>query len=211
MMPPKDRRLREREETRSKIIDAAREMFASDGVEAVTMRAIADRIEYTPTAIYHHFRDKQALLQELCAQDYGSLARTFVRVGRIEDPVERLRRIGLGYLDFALEHPSHYRFMFMTRKPDGFSGAGDLQRGNPEEDAYAFLRDTVAEGILTGRFRPEFSDAEELAQIMWSGVHGVISLHLAKDNDVWVDWRDTRATARTMIEVLIRGTLKAGK
>ena len=128
-MPPKDRRLREREETRAKIIDAAREMFASDGVEAVTMRAIANRIEYTPTAIYHHFRDKQALLQELCARDYGSLAKTFVRIGRIEDPIERLRRIGLGYLDFALEHPSHYRFMFMTRKPDGFSDAIGLQRG----------------------------------------------------------------------------------
>jgi len=210
-MPPKDRRLREREETRAKIIDAAREMFATDGVDAVTMRAIANRIEYTPTAIYHHFRDKQALLQELCARDYGSLAKTFVRVGRIADPVERLRRIGLGYLDFALEHPSHYRFMFMTRKPDGFSSGVELQRGNPEEDAYAFLRDTMAEGILAGRFRPEFSDAEELAQIMWSGVHGVISLHLAKDNDVWVDWRDTRATVRKMIEVLIRGTVKGGK
>lgn len=209
-MPPKDRRLREREDTRNKIIDAARDMFAVDGVDAVTMRAIADRIEYTPTAIYHHFRDKQALLEELCARDYGALAQNFVRIGRIEDPVERLRRIGSSYVEFALEHPAHYRFMFMTRKPDGFSGSGELQRGNPEEDAYAFLRDTVAEGILAGRYRPEFDDAEELAQIMWSGVHGVVSLHLAKDNDVWVDWRDTRATAKKMIEVLIRGVIKGG-
>src|SRR5215216_418152 len=163
-MPPKDRRLREREETRSKIIDAARDMFAADGVEAVTMRAIADRIEYTPTAIYHHFRDKQALLEELCSRDYRALAQAFTRVGRIEDPIERLRRIGLGYVDFALANPSHYRFMFMTRKPDGFSGGKVLERGNPEEDAYGFLRDTMAEGILAGRYRPEFDDAEELAQ-----------------------------------------------
>src|SRR5215218_6219126 len=207
-MPPKDRRLREREETRTKIIDAARDMFATDGVDAVTMRAIADRIEYTPTAIYHHFRDKQALLEELCARDYRALAHAFGKIGRIEDPLERLRRIGLAYVDFALAHPSHYRFMFMTPKPESAFAKTEVGLGRPEEDAYAMLRDTVAEGIAAGRFRPEFTDAEELAQIMWAGVHGIASLHVVKDTKSHIAWRDPRETARALVDVLGRGAAR---
>ena len=65
-MGVRERRDREREEIRTRILDAARELFATEGYEAVTMRRIADRIEYSATAIYFHFRDKEALLQELC-------------------------------------------------------------------------------------------------------------------------------------------------
>src|SRR5919106_923911 len=90
----RQRRTRELAETRQKILDAAREMFVRLGYEATTMRAIADRIEYTPTAIYHHFRNKEALLAELCAADFRALAGAFQKIGRIEDPIERLRRSG---------------------------------------------------------------------------------------------------------------------
>ena len=69
-----ERRARARDTIRTKILDAARDLFARDGVEAVTMRAIARRIEYTPTTIYHHFRDKHTLLVELCRIDMASLA-----------------------------------------------------------------------------------------------------------------------------------------
>ncbi len=60
-----ERRERERQELRTRILDAARELFAEEGYDAVTMRKIADRIEYSPTAIYFHFRDKHALMREL--------------------------------------------------------------------------------------------------------------------------------------------------
>jgi AcrR family transcriptional regulator len=113
-MGSRERREREREDTRERILDAAREMFAERGIDAVTMRAIADRIEYTPTAIYHHFRDKEALISELCDRDYRALAHHFQTVAQIEDPVERFRRLGQAYVEFALAHPNHYRFMFMT-------------------------------------------------------------------------------------------------
>src|SRR5918996_6155556 len=112
-----ERRTRERAETRERILEAAREMFVELGYEATTMRAIADRIEYTPTAIYHHFRNKEALLSELCGQDFRALVSAFQRIGRIEDPVERLRRAGRTYVEFGLEHPMQYQLMFMTRNP----------------------------------------------------------------------------------------------
>ena len=102
--------------------------------------------------------------------------------------------------------PHHYHVMFMTRTP-----AHDhhgIEKNNPEEDAYGFLVQTVADGIAAGRFRPEFTDAHELAQIHWCGLHGVVSLHLAKEGDEWITWRDAATTAGKMIEVLIRGTIR---
>jgi AcrR family transcriptional regulator len=204
-MGAKERRERERAETRAKILDAAREMFATQGIAAVTMRAIAERIEYTPTAIYHHFKDKDSLIIELCHGDFLALGSQLHRAGQIADPVQRLRTIGAAYLEFALTHPHHYRIMFMTEMP--YHEHDAIEKNNPEEDAYGFLVQTVADGIAAGRFRPEFTDAHELAQIHWGGIHGIVSLRLAKGNDGWIDWRDLKETALKMIDVLVRGTL----
>jgi AcrR family transcriptional regulator len=202
----KERKERERAEVREKILDVAREMFSSDGVEAVTMRAIAERIEYSPPVIYSHFADKHALIRELCYRDFRALAQALGRIGRIDDPIERLRKIGQAYVDFALDHPEQFRFMFMTVKSaEDLEAAHAATKGNPEEDAYSFLRNTVAEGIAAGRFRAELTDVEELSQIAWASAHGVVALHLAKGNDPWIDWRDARKMARKLVDATMVG------
>ncbi|HJU65448.1 MAG TPA: TetR/AcrR family transcriptional regulator [Gemmatimonadaceae bacterium] len=206
-MGSRERRTRERAETRQRILEAARKLFVREGVEATTMRAIAEEIEYTPTAIYHHFPSKQALLVELCNIDFRALAAAFLRIGRVDDPIERLRRIGEAYVSFALEHPMQYQLLFMTRHPS-VSRAREQVRGDPSEDAYAFLRDTCAEVIATGRLRDEFSDPEEVAQMAWSSLHGLIALRIVKEDDPWIEWRDVGRTAARMGESLIRGMHK---
>ncbi len=201
-----ERREREKHELRTRILDAARELFAEEGYDAVTMRRIAERIEYSPTAIYFHFRDKHALMQELCDEDFGTLAGEFGKIAAIADPIERLRRIGRAYVAFAMSHRNHYRLMFMTPHSEALRPEDSrLTRGNPEEDAYAFLRATVAEAIESGKLRPEFLDADLVSQMVWAGTHGVVSLHIAKCKDAWVDWRDPVETAHAQIEALIRG------
>ena len=199
-----ERRTRARESIRSQILDAARELFVRDGVEAVTMREIARRIEYTPTTIYHHFRDKHALLLELCTVDMQRLGQAFQSIGRIEDPAERTRRFGLAYVDFAIDNPGIYRFLFMTPKPGVLSEAAD-----PSQNAYLMLLGAVTEGIQAGRYRPEFDDPQQLAQLLWAGVHGIVSLRIAKEDASWIEWRDTRETARAMIDVMVRGTMRS--
>jgi AcrR family transcriptional regulator len=198
-----ERRERARDTIRTKILDAARELFARDGVEAVTMRAIARRIEYTPTTIYHHFRDKHTLLVELCRIDMASLAHSFQRIGRIEDPAERLSRIGQAYVDFAIAHPGHYRFLFMTPKPGVLDDEGSMYE--PEQNAYLMLLATVKDGIDAGRYRPEFDDPHQLAQLAWGALHGIVSLRIAKGDVSWIEWGDTRETARAMIGIMMRG------
>jgi AcrR family transcriptional regulator len=202
---PKERRDREREEIRTRILDAARELFASEGVESVTMRRIADRIEYSPTAIYFHFKDKEALLAELCDCAFRAFAHGFNEIAQIADPVERLRAAGRAYIEFGLTNPSHYRLMFMTPKA---AEASTIAKGNPEEDAYAFLKVIVAELIATGRFRDGLTDPDLTSQVIWSTVHGVVSLEIAKCRDEWVEWRPIEARMQAATDMILYGFLK---
>ncbi len=201
-----DRRERHKVETRQAILDAARELFVSDGVEATTMRAIAGKIGFTPTAIYHHFRDKDALIVELCLADFSSLGQAMYKIGHIEDSVERLRRMGAAYTDFALENPSQYRFMFMTSLKHPLLDANGQVVQAPNEDAYRFLLQTVTEGIEHGVYRPELNDAPALAQMIWGGIHGIISLWFTHRDDPHIVFRDPRETVRTMCDAIIRGS-----
>ena len=207
-MGTKERRDRERSETRQRILDVAREMFAQEGFDAVSMRRIADRIEYSPTAIYLHFKDKEELIQELCENDFYSFSMRFATVNSIEDPQERLRAAGQAYVDFALEHPNQYRLMFMTPHPAFDPQTKDVEHGNPESDAYAFLVHTVTEGLKSKRFRRGMTDVQLIAQTVWAGIHGVIALHIAKSHDPWVNWRAVKRRVEVMNDVLIFGLTK---
>lgn len=204
-MGVKERRERERTELREKILDAARELFVAEGYEAVTMRKIAERIEYSPTAIYLHFKDKETVLRELCDTDFLALARNLVGIARLPDPIERLRATGHAYARFAQEHPNHYRLMFMTPHPHQGHDESAIRKGNPEEDAYAFLRETVAACLAANRLGPNLDDPDLLAQALWSGVHGVVSLQIAKCNDDWIDWRPAETLVTLMIDGLLMG------
>lgn len=174
--PSLPRRERDKAETRRLILDAARTMFAREGYEATTMRGIADRIGYTATAIYHHFTDKHALMLELCATDFRALGSALRSIGRIADPVERIRQMGRAYVRFAEEHPEQFRFMFLTPRPA--PTAEDMELLNAADDGYEFLRQSVGEAMEAGRLRPEFDDADLVAQLLWAGVHGLATIHL---------------------------------
>jgi AcrR family transcriptional regulator len=202
---PKERREREREEIRTRILDAARELFANEGVESVTMRRIADRIEYSPTAIYFHFRDKEALLAELCDHDFREFAHGFAAIAQIPDPVERLRAAGQAYVSFGLNNPSHYRLMFMTPKA---AEASTIAKGNPEEDSYAFLKIIAADLMAKGRIRDELTDVDLVSQVIWSAMHGLVSLEIAKCKDEWVEWRPVAERAKAVSDMIINGLLK---
>ncbi|HEX6101081.1 MAG TPA: TetR/AcrR family transcriptional regulator [Thermoanaerobaculia bacterium] len=206
-MGPRERREREREEIRTRILDAARELFASEGVESVTMRRIADRIEYSPTAIYFHFRDKESLLAELCDYDFRNFAHGFTVIAQIPDPVERLRAAGRAYVEFGLTNPSHYRLMFMTPKPVN-EKTDKSGKGNPEEDAYAFLKGVVHDLKTQGRLREDLTDPDLVAQTIWATIHGVVSLEIAKCNDEWVEFRPVDARTEQVLTMVEKGLLR---
>jgi AcrR family transcriptional regulator len=202
-----ERRERERDQTRAKIMNAARELFAREGYDAVSMRKIAEAIEYSPTAIYVHFKDKEDLFGELCREDFGRLSDAFKELAQVKDPVERIRRLGDNYVRFAIQYPNHYRLMFMTSHVHAAGEEIQCGKGNPDEDGYAFLRAAVTEAIEQDRFRRAFENIELATQTLWAMAHGIASLQITKGNDPWVDWRpiDERATAG--LDAILRGML----
>jgi len=207
-----ERRERERTELREKILDAARELFTTDGYEGVSMRKVAEKIEYSPTAIYVHFADKEDLFRQLCQEDFGKLADVFQRDAQISDPLERLKRIGRAYAEFGRQYPNHYKLMFMTPHPVLELDERECEiKGNPESDAYAFLKQTVQEAIGLGYVRPELNDADLISQILWAAIHGTISLQIAKSNEQWVDWRPPEDRVETILEVTLRGICRKEK
>src|SRR5262249_46076281 len=113
-MSVKERREVERTALRRQIFDAARELFIRHPYEAVSLRTIGDKAGYSAPTILNHFGSKEGLIHAICEEDFLALRAQFERIAKVADPVERLRRIGLVYIEFAMEHPNHYRFMFMT-------------------------------------------------------------------------------------------------
>jgi len=205
-----ERREREKLELREQILDAARTLFANEGYDAVTMRKIADAIEYSPTAIYLHFQDKEELIHEICRADFLALAGEFQKIAQVKEPLERLRQVGRAYIDFGLKHPNHYRLMFMANRPAACPDE-HLHKGNPDQDAYAFLKMIVAACVEEGLFRSEFNDVELVSQLLWSGVHGLVSLQIAMQHETWVEWRPLEELASGVIESQLRGLLRERK
>ena len=127
----------------------------------------------------------------------------------VADPIERLSRMGELYVEFALAHPNHYRLMFMTPPPSDTpldkQAIDPEARGNPELDAYAMLRANVDAAYREGRFSAHLEDPAMIAHVLWQSLHGIVSMHIARGHDEWIEYRDPRATARLCMEALMRG------
>jgi AcrR family transcriptional regulator len=166
-----ERKEREREDVRRKILDAAHDLFEKQGYENVTMRAVADAIEYSPTTIYLHFENKDALVEALCFADFERLFSEMNREPLPEHPLERMRALGHAYAAFGIANPNHYRFMFMT-PGDWKKHARDPE--TPPSRSYEVVREAVTDAMAQGYFKKD--DVDLVSQIVWSAIHGAVSL-----------------------------------
>ena len=207
-----DRRAREREQLRQKILDTARELFIAHGYDGVTLRKIANAIEYSPGTIYGYFRDKDELLRALCVADFEIFEKSLPREFATANPLDAIRAIGAAYVRFALGHPNQYRLMFMTPKPAVMNELdADVlaKRGDPARDGYALLRHVVQTAIDGNLLRDRFHDSEVVAQTLWAGVHGMASLEIAMSTSPWLQWAPREARIDAMLDAVVHG-LAAG-
>lgn len=198
-MGTRERRERERENLRRAILDAARDLFVSEGFEAVSMRRIASAIEYSPTAIYLYFADKDAILVALSEEGFHLLSERLETTETILDPIDRLRAGGRVYFDFAQEHPNYYSIMFELR-------ANALAKHDAEADtaahrAFGHIVRSVVQAIQSGQIAegtvqsitnaaaiPGMEEGQLiccraveaiLAHVYWASLHGAASLLLS--------------------------------
>ncbi|WP_120291411.1 TetR/AcrR family transcriptional regulator [Paraburkholderia sp. BL23I1N1] len=108
-----ERKNRQKQALRERILDAARRIVMREGFAALSMRKIADAIEYSPATLYLHFASRDEIAQALCAEGYAQLLQTFVPLAQIADPTERLKALGRAYVAFGVAHRETYRLIFM--------------------------------------------------------------------------------------------------
>ena len=183
-MGVKERRAREKEQLKQQILSAARELFVNEGYENVSMRKIANKIEYSPTTIYLYFKDKTDLLDSVCKETLLNLLNTLEQLKRDNtDPVETLRKSGRAYVEFGLKYPQDYKLTFVTR-PQFQKGLG-LEEGSVGEKVFNYLREMVSECIQQQIFHQV--DVETTGQVMWAAVHGVTLLLIDFPDFPWTE------------------------
>ena len=183
-MSTADRRTREKAALRQEILAAARELFITEGYERVSMRRIAERIDYSPTTIYLYFKDKSELLFHVSEQTFTMLVARGQRIrSGPGDPLTRLKLIGRHYVEVGLKHPNDYKVTFMVSHEPGH--LNERYEHSMGHRAFALLEEGVAECIACGVFRPV--DLRLASQTLWAAVHGITSLLIARPDFPWAE------------------------
>ena len=168
--PAERRRLR----VRGAILDAAEKVFAEEGEAGLSIRRIADEIDYSPAAIYKYFSSKDDLVDELKESFFGRLLGAVHEIADRRDPFSvRARRCMTGYVRVAIEKPHHYVAAFSgVRADDETSFDADGFDGTNKGQAFSVLTDMVTEGVEGGHFRAEL-DPVNTAKSVWASIHGL--------------------------------------
>ena len=170
----KERRQRQRQQLRDGILSAAREIASAEGWQAVTIRRIAERIEYSPPVLYEYFDSKEDLLLELVRMGYAGQLRAIEEVkDASDDPEEALLEMTRAYLRFAFDSPDLYQVMY------GLGGVsfpvGELRK---EGEKIGNTIAEVVEEFLRKNGRP-VEGVWDKVTMPWAALHGLLALRMA--------------------------------
>ncbi|MBX5165443.1 MULTISPECIES: TetR/AcrR family transcriptional regulator [unclassified Rhizobium] len=160
-----ERKEREKAAREQRIIGAARMLAEKDGWVSVTVRRLAQEIEYSQPVLYAHFESRDAIVGAVALDGFGELGpalRASVRRGA--SPAEAMEDVAIAYLEFAFERPALYEAMFIL--PSGLRFA--------KSDTPQVLRDTF--GAMMAVVEPFCADAEVATEAFWATLHGLAEL-----------------------------------
>lgn len=202
-MGVKERQEREREAVARAILDAARDLFVTHGYHNVSIRKIAERIEYSPAAIYSYFPSKDDIFFALAAEGFQLLVSTPIEPPASDDPIDDVRAMVWHYYVFSKSHPEYFALMFIdrtvpriTRDWQGFAFVADMKRQ---------LHERIQRAIDKGAF-PAGTSPHAVFRILVTALHGAATLRLCsrmehgEDGDVLA-----RATLHAALEGLRAG------
>ncbi len=171
MKSPREKR---RARTRETILEAALQIVMENGVEALSIREIAGRIDYSPSGLYEYFASKEEIIEELVNEGFVRLSARMEHGIRGETALSRLQEAGTVYMQFALQEPQIYLMMF-NHKPFSPFPLTEVEQNT----AYYQLLQILEAGLLSGEFRlASGAGARELAYASWSLMHGLSMLRL---------------------------------
>ena len=167
-----ERKERDKVEMRSKIIQAAIDMFLTEGYEKTSIRNIAEKIEYSPATIYLYYKDKDELLYEVQKQAFEKLEQEFAEKATSTEPFERLGQICRAYVNYGKNNPEMYDLMFILNSPMNCVRPEDAWTNNA--DCFTVLFNCMAECMEKKLLR--FDDLMIGALSVWAMGHGLVSL-----------------------------------
>ncbi len=170
-----ERKAREKEKLHDNIIAAALEMFIEEGYEKVSIRKIAEVIEYSPATIYLYFKNKDELMFLVQQKAFDQFFELLAPVLEIEDPIEQLWDLGRRYLNFGINNSELYDLMFMLQSP---MNAAEAQEDGWEcgYETFHLLEVIVMNCQKAGYYQGR--DSNLVSMELWSLVHGMMSLFL---------------------------------
>jgi len=167
-----DRKERDKKEMRQSILDAALNLFREKGYDAVSIRNIAEAIEYSPATIYLYFKDKNEIFFALQYEAAAVKRDHLLPVAAIENPWERLTEFGRRYIDFGMKHPGLYDLLFIIRAP--MESIENQECWALGMSVHQFFQDTVQACIDARYFKS--TDTTTIAYTLWCHAHGLVSL-----------------------------------
>lgn len=167
-----ERKERQKTEMREAILSAALHLFSDDGYDNVTMRKIADEIEYSVGTIYLYFKDKDEIFFELHKLGFEEFYKRQLAIQNVKDPLQRLKEHGLAYIQFAIDQPQYYDLMFISRIPA--KTIKQKQNWASGDRTYELLKLNIVQAKEAGYFK--VVEVDVAAFSLWSFVHGISSL-----------------------------------
>ncbi|CAB3758780.1 TetR/AcrR family transcriptional regulator [Paraburkholderia humisilvae] len=174
-----ERKNRQKQALRERILDASRRIVMREGFAALSMRKIADAIEYSPATLYLHFENRDEIARALCTEGYAQLLDTLQPHLSVADPAERLKAIWRAYVAFGIAHQETYRLIFMEDPTYvGAAFASAREAGDDAGDAsFRRVADALDELKAQGRL-PGSADSEVWTEALWATMHGIVALRL---------------------------------
>jgi AcrR family transcriptional regulator len=196
----KERQERDRAAVRHAILGAARELFVTEGYRNVSMRKIADRIEYSPAAIYGYFASKDDIFFALAEEGFRELAQFGMKAAEHSlDPFKRLRAGLWAFYEFSKVHPEYFELMFTDRSVPSLSQ--DFQRFEFFQQTTAAAEADIGACIERGQFSRQLDPAAAL-HVLWVGMLGAATIGLAQR---LAPGEDADALARDVLDAILAG------
>jgi AcrR family transcriptional regulator len=194
-LTPRERR---HQKTKQAILQAAHDIITEKGADGLSLREIANRIDYSPAGLYEYFDGKDDIMASVCMEGLEQFSKYLNRVPANLAPAERLIRLGLAYLDFARNNSEQFTFIF-TRLPQKISLAALSRADTP----YHILRDAVEKFVKAEQVvLPASTTIDTLAYILWAKMHGMAMLQQSVIAD---DELDTTFAHRWAFESFVNG------
>lgn len=203
-LSPRERRY---QRTQKAILDAALAIVTKEGADKLSIRAIADRIDYSPAGLYEYYGSKEEIIGALCWEGHRTLKRYMQRVPFNMPPDEYMVEIGLAYISFAIQNPDYFMLIFTApiARPDHDIPGEQVpsEKMMAEDSSFPLLVNGVARAAEAGiiRLLPELGILET-AYAFWAIVHGAAMLRVGHLNYIPGDFA---AADKAMIKAFVKG------